>query len=50
MTRATEFVTMRPKARGLARYGGPDGWLEESYPAGVILYVMNGTYHCPATR
>jgi hypothetical protein len=33
---------MRPKARGLAQHGGPPGWLEESDPAGVILYVMDG--------
>ncbi len=25
---------MRPKARGLAQYGGPPVWLEESDPAG----------------
>ncbi len=31
---------MRSKARGLAQHGGPPGWLEESDPAGVILYVM----------
>jgi hypothetical protein len=31
---------MRPKAIGLAQHGGPPGWLEESDPAGVILYVM----------
>jgi len=35
---------MRPKARGLAQHGGPPGWLEESDPAGVILYVMDGPY------
>ncbi len=35
---------MRPKARGLAQHGGPTGWLEESDPAGVILYVMDGPY------
>jgi hypothetical protein len=28
--------------RGLAQHGGPLGWLEESDPAGVILYVMDG--------
>jgi hypothetical protein len=33
--------TMRPKARGMAQHGGP----EESDPAGVILYVMDGPYH-----
>jgi hypothetical protein len=37
---------MRPKARGLTCHGGPPGWLEESYPAGVILYVMNGPDTC----
>ncbi len=35
---------MRPKARGLAQHGGPPGWLEESDPAGVILYLMDGPY------
>ncbi len=24
--------------RGLTQHGGPPGWLEESDPAGVILY------------
>ncbi len=33
---------MRPKARGLAQHGGPPGQLEESDPAGVILYVTDG--------
>jgi hypothetical protein len=37
----------RPKARGLAQHGSPPGWLEESDPAGVILYVMDGPYHLP---
>ncbi len=32
---------MRPKARGLTQHGGPPGWLKESDPAGVILYVMD---------
>jgi hypothetical protein len=32
-----------PKARGLAQHG----WLEESYSAGVILYVMDGRYRLP---
>jgi hypothetical protein len=32
---------MRPKARGLALYGSPPGWLEENDPAGVIFYVMD---------
>ncbi len=27
--------------RGLAHHGGPPGWLEESDPAGVLLYVMD---------
>jgi hypothetical protein len=35
------------KARGLAQHGGPPGWLEESDPAGVILYVMDGPYRLP---
>jgi hypothetical protein len=38
---------MRPKARGLAQHGGPPGRLEESGPAGVILYVMDGPYRPP---
>jgi hypothetical protein len=38
-----ESQPMRPKARGLAHHGGPPGWLEESDPAGVILYVMDGS-------
>jgi hypothetical protein len=33
---------MRPKARGLARHGSPSGYLEESDPAVVILYMMDG--------
>jgi hypothetical protein len=32
---------LRPKARGLAQHDGPPGWLEESDPAGVFLYVMD---------
>ncbi len=38
---------MRPKARGLAQHGGPPARLEESDPAGVILYVMDGPYRLP---
>jgi hypothetical protein len=30
-------------SRGLAQHGGPPDWLEESDPAGLILYVM----YCP---
>ncbi len=40
---------MRPKARGLAQHGGLAGWLKESDPAGVILYVMDGPYRLPFT-
>jgi hypothetical protein len=40
-------LLMRSKARGLAQHGGPPGWLEESDPAGVILYVMDGWCHLP---
>ncbi len=36
---------MRPKARELARHGGPPGGLEESDLAGVILHEMDGP-HC----
>jgi hypothetical protein len=32
---------MNPNARELVQHGGPPGWLEESDPAGVILYVMD---------
>jgi hypothetical protein len=35
---------MRPKARGLVKHGGPPCWLEESGPAGGILYVMDWPY------
>ncbi len=38
---------MRPKARGLARNGGPPGWMEESDPTVVVLYVMDGPYRLP---
>jgi hypothetical protein len=30
--------------RGLVQHGGSPGWLEESDPAGEILYVMDGPY------
>ncbi len=35
---------MRPKARGLVQHGGPPGCMavDESDPASVILYVMDG--------
>jgi hypothetical protein len=42
-----KFETLRPKARGLSQHGGPPGWQEESDPAGVILYVMDGPYRLP---
>jgi len=35
---------MRPQTRGLAQYGGPPSWMEESDPAGGILY---GPYRLP---
>jgi hypothetical protein len=38
---------MMPKARGLAQRGVPPGWLEESDPASVTLYVMDGLYRLP---
>ena len=44
-----QLKPMRPKARGLAQHGGPPGWLEESDPAGVILYEMDGPYRLPFT-
>jgi hypothetical protein len=33
--------------RGLAQHGTPPGWLEESDPAGVILFVMDGPCRLP---
>jgi len=39
-----KLYTMSPKARGLAQHGGLPGWLEESEPAGIILYLMDGLY------
>jgi hypothetical protein len=42
-----EEGAMRPKARRLARHGGPPGWLEESDTGGVILYMMDGQYRLP---
>jgi hypothetical protein len=42
-----EFQAMRPKARGLGQHGGPPGWLEESDPAGVSLYVVYRPYRFP---
>jgi hypothetical protein len=36
--------SMRLKARGLTRHSGPPGLLEESDPASMILYVMDGPY------
>ncbi len=33
--------------RGLAQHGGLPGRLEESDPAGVILYLMDGPYRLP---
>jgi len=38
---------LRPKARGLVQHGGLPGWLEESDPAGVILYVMDSQCRLP---
>ncbi len=38
---------MSLKTRGLAQHGGPPGWLEESDPAGVILYMMDEPYRLP---
>jgi hypothetical protein len=39
------FIVMRRKARGLAQHGGLLGWLEESDPSDVILYMMDWPYH-----
>jgi hypothetical protein len=38
---------MMPKARELAQHGGLPGWLEESDPAGVILYLKDRPYRLP---
>ncbi len=39
---------MRPKAiEGWPNMAAPPGWLEESDPAGVILYVVDGPYPLP---
>ncbi len=35
---------MRPKSRGLDQHIGLPGWLENSDPAGVILYVLDSLY------
>jgi hypothetical protein len=37
-------MTNEAEARGLAQRGGSPCWLEESDPAGVILYVINWPY------
>jgi hypothetical protein len=42
-----QMKPMRAKARGMVPHGGPPGWLEESDPAGVILYVMDGPDRLP---
>jgi hypothetical protein len=47
MINVVKFAPMRPKASGLAQQGGPLGWLEESNPASVIMYVMYGSYCLP---
>jgi hypothetical protein len=39
--------SMSPKARGLVQHGTSPGWLEESDPAGVILFVMDGPCRLP---
>jgi hypothetical protein len=36
-----EDLSMCLKARGLDQHGSPAAWLEESYLAVVILYVMD---------
>jgi hypothetical protein len=36
--------TMRPKARGLAKHGGPPGWLEESDPAPQQVVILDVIY------
>jgi hypothetical protein len=39
---------MRPKARGLTQHGagGQPSWLENSDPAGVIIYMTNEPHRC----
>jgi hypothetical protein len=44
---ALVYCPTRPKARGLVQHGSPPGWLKESDPAGVILYMMDGLYCLP---
>jgi hypothetical protein len=42
------FPTNEAEGYGLLnQHGGPPGWLKESDPAGVILYVMDGPYRLP---
>ncbi len=31
----------------MVQHGGPPGWVEESDPAGVIFYVLDGPYRLP---
>jgi hypothetical protein len=38
------YIVMRPKARRLTQLGGLPGWLEESDPTDVILYLMDWPY------
>jgi hypothetical protein len=47
MINGVTFASMRPKTKVLAQQGSPPGWLEESDPASVILYVMYGPYCLP---
>ncbi len=42
-----EAGTVWPKTRRLVQHGGPPGRPEESEPAGVIFYVIDGPYHLP---
>jgi hypothetical protein len=43
----SDVVNEAESYRVLAQHSGLPGWLEESDPAGVILYVMNGPYCLP---
>ncbi len=45
MKRPDFYAVFKSNSRGLAQHG--DGWLEESDPAGVILYTMDGPYRLP---
>ncbi len=47
MKRSLPGLPICQKARGQAQHGGQPGWLDESDPAGVVLYLMYRPYHLP---